>query len=82
LPSIETTYKLPKDPCVFSKNVDNQIREDILHHTGFSKANSLGKYLGADIAPRRTPRGYYSHIINKIQKQIEWLEASMFKLSW
>ena len=43
--------------CVyFSKNVDTQLREDILHHTGFNQVNSFGLYLWANLAPGRRLR--------------------------
>ena len=32
-----------KTQVYFSKNVDNQLREDIIQHTGFNQVNSLGK---------------------------------------
>jgi hypothetical protein len=59
-----------KTQIFFSKNVDNQLRQDILQHTGFIQANSLGRYLGANICPGRTTRGHFSHIINKIQNRL------------
>ncbi|GAU36899.1 hypothetical protein TSUD_220680 [Trifolium subterraneum] len=56
-----------KTQIFFSKNVEPQLRDDILQHTGYTIVNSLGKYLGANIAPGRATRGKFSHIIGKIQ---------------
>jgi len=58
-----------KTQVYFFKNVDNQLREDIIQHTGFIQVNSLGKYLRANIAPGRTSRGHFNHIINKIKNK-------------
>ncbi|WJX23885.1 hypothetical protein P8452_13067 [Trifolium repens] len=59
-----------KTEVFFSKNVDHQLREDILNHTGFTQVNTVGTYLGASIAPGRTTRGKFNHIIGKIQNRL------------
>jgi hypothetical protein len=59
-----------KTQIFFSKNVDQQLKDDILQHTGFTQVNSLGKYLGANIAPGRTTRGKFQHIISKMQNRL------------
>ncbi|MCI13457.1 RNA-directed DNA polymerase (Reverse transcriptase) [Trifolium medium] len=59
-----------KTQVYFSKNVDQRTKEDILQHTGFSQVDSLGKYLGANIAPERTTRGKFQHIIGKMQDKL------------
>jgi len=59
-----------KTHIFFSKNVDNQLHHDILQHTSFTQANSLGKYLGANVCLGRTTKGHFSHIINKIQNRL------------
>ncbi|CAJ2637065.1 unnamed protein product [Trifolium pratense] len=59
-----------KTQVFFSKNVDQQLREDILHHTGFAQATTVDTYLGASIAPGRTTRGKFRHIIDKIQNKL------------
>jgi hypothetical protein len=46
-----------KTQVFFSKNVDNELKEEILQHTGFSQVNNFGKYLGANIELGRTSRG-------------------------
>ncbi|GAU47272.1 hypothetical protein TSUD_280950 [Trifolium subterraneum] len=53
-----------KTQVYFSKNVDQRTKVDILQHTGFTHVNSLGKYLEANIAPGRTTRGKFQHIID------------------
>ncbi|PNX85610.1 ribonuclease H, partial [Trifolium pratense] len=58
-----------KTQVYFSKNVDQHTKDDILQHTGFTHVNSLGKYLGANIAPGRT-RGKFQHIIGKLQNKL------------
>jgi hypothetical protein len=45
-----------KKEIYFSKNVDQQLRDDILHHTGFKYINNINKYLGANIIPSRATR--------------------------
>jgi len=50
--------------------VDNQLREEILLHTGFSHVNSLGRYLGANLATGRYTRGHFKHIVEKIQNKL------------
>jgi len=59
-----------KTQIFFSKNVDQQLREDILQHTRYTLVISLGKYLGANIDPGRTTRGKFNHIIEKIQSRL------------
>ncbi|CAJ2657953.1 unnamed protein product [Trifolium pratense] len=59
-----------KTQIFFSKNVDQRTRDDIVHHTGFTQVNNLGKYLGANIAPSRSTRGKFQHIIGKIQNRL------------
>ncbi|GAU35182.1 hypothetical protein TSUD_319920 [Trifolium subterraneum] len=59
-----------KTQVYFSKNVDQRTKDDILQHTGFTHVNSLGKYLGANIAPGRTTRGKFQHIIGKMQDKL------------
>ncbi|WJX23235.1 hypothetical protein P8452_12461 [Trifolium repens] len=59
-----------KTQIFFSKNVDQQLKDDILQHTGFTHVDSLGKYLGANIAPGRTTRGKFQHIISKMQNRL------------
>jgi hypothetical protein len=59
-----------KTEIFFSKNVDQQLRNDIVHHTGYTPATSLGKYLGANISPGRTTRGKFNHIIGKMQNRL------------
>ncbi|GAU31065.1 hypothetical protein TSUD_322020 [Trifolium subterraneum] len=43
----------------FSKNVDEQLKSDIVQHTGYTPVNSFDKYLGANIASGRTTRGKF-----------------------
>jgi len=59
-----------KTHVYFSKNVDTQLREEILQHTGFNQVNSLGRYLGANLATGRSSRGHFNHIVNKIQSKL------------
>ncbi|GAU36844.1 hypothetical protein TSUD_213680 [Trifolium subterraneum] len=59
-----------KTQIFFSKNVDQRTRDDIVQHTGFTQVNNLGKYLGANIAPGRSTRGKFQHIIGKIQNRL------------
>ncbi|CAJ2634326.1 unnamed protein product [Trifolium pratense] len=59
-----------KTQIFFSKNVDQQLKGDILQHTGFTQVDSLGKYLEANIAPGRTTRGKFEHIISKMQNRL------------
>jgi hypothetical protein len=40
-----------KTQIFFSRNVDQQLKDDILQHVGYTPVISLGKYLGANIAP-------------------------------
>ena len=35
-----------KTKIYFSKNVDQQLKEDILQHTGYKHVNNMGRYLG------------------------------------
>jgi hypothetical protein len=68
--------------CVyFSKNVDTQLREDILHHTGFNQVNSLGMYLGANLDPGRSLRGKFNHIVNKIQRKLNGWKQQCLSLA-
>lgn len=69
-----------KTQIFFSKNVDN-LRDDILHHTGFSHVNSLGKYLGANISSRRANRGHFNHIIQKIQTRLSGWKQQCLSLA-
>ena len=59
-----------KTQIFFSKNVDHQLRDDIVQHTGYTPVISLGKYLGANIDPGKTTRGKLNHIIEKIQSRL------------
>ena len=59
-----------KTQIFFSKNVDQQLRDDILHHTGYTPVIHLGKYLGANIDPGKTTRGKFNHNIEKIQSRL------------
>jgi hypothetical protein len=59
-----------KTQIFFSRNVDQQLKDDILQHTGYTPVISLGKYLGANIAAGRTTRGKFNHIIEKIQNRL------------
>jgi hypothetical protein len=59
-----------KTEIYFSKNVDQQLREDIVHHTGYKQVNNMGRYLGANIDPGRATRGKFSNIIDKIQNRL------------
>jgi len=59
-----------KTQIYFSKNVDNQLREEILLHTGFSHVNSVGRYLEANLATGRSTRGHFKHIVEKIQNKL------------
>jgi len=45
--------------------VDNQLRDDILLHTGFSHVNSLGKYLGANLTTVDPLEGLLSTLSRK-----------------
>lgn len=53
---------------IFPKNVDNQLPEEILQHTIFSKATSMGGCLGENIAVIRPVRGHFNHITPKFNK--------------
>jgi hypothetical protein len=59
-----------KTQIFFSKNVDNQLRDDILLHIGFSHVNSFGRYLGANLTTGRSTRGHFKHIVQKIQNKL------------
>ncbi|CAJ2669949.1 unnamed protein product [Trifolium pratense] len=59
-----------KTEIYFSKNVDQQLREDILNHTGYKHVNNIGRYLGANISPGRSTRGKFHNIIDKIQNKL------------
>ena len=45
--------------------MDNQLRDDILLHTGFSHVNSLGKYLGANLTTVDPLEGLLSTLSRK-----------------
>ncbi|GAU48589.1 hypothetical protein TSUD_405790 [Trifolium subterraneum] len=59
-----------KTQIFFSKNVDEQVKNDIVQHTGYTPVNGFDKYLGANIASGRTTRGKFNHIIGKIQNRL------------
>ncbi|GAU42748.1 hypothetical protein TSUD_77850 [Trifolium subterraneum] len=59
-----------KTEIYFSKNVDQQLKEDILQHTCFKHVNNIGKYLGANITHGRATRGKFKNIIDKIQNRL------------
>jgi hypothetical protein len=59
-----------KTQIFFSKNVDEQLKSDIVQHTGYTPVINFGKYLGANIDSGRTTRGKFNHIIVKIQNKL------------
>lgn len=59
-----------KTQIFFSKSTEQQLRDEILQHTGFSQAPSLGRYLGANLSRGRSSRGHFKHIIDKIQSKL------------
>ncbi|PNX73125.1 ribonuclease H [Trifolium pratense] len=59
-----------KTEIYFSKNVDKQLMEDILKHTGYTQVNNIDRYLGANISPGRTTRGKFNNIIDKIRNRL------------
>jgi hypothetical protein len=59
-----------KTEIYFSKNVDQQLREEILHHTGYKHVNNMGRYLGVNFSPGRTTGGKFNNIIEKIQNRL------------
>jgi len=59
-----------KTQIYFSKNVHNQLREEILLHIGFSHVNSLGRYLGANLTTGRSIRGHFKHIEEILQFKV------------
>jgi len=62
----------------FSKYVDRQLRDDILQHTMFMQIDSLGKYMGENIALVRTTKEKFQH--NWLDtKLIDCVEAPVFE---
>ncbi|GAU37815.1 hypothetical protein TSUD_276320 [Trifolium subterraneum] len=59
-----------KTQIFFSKNVDQQLKSDIVQHTGYTPVVSLGKYLGANIDLWRSTRGKFNYILEKIQNRL------------
>lgn len=59
-----------KTQIYFSKNMDNQLHEEILLHTSFTHVNSLGRYLGANLVTGRSTKGHFRHIADKIQNKL------------
>jgi len=64
-----------------SKNVDDQLRDDILLHTGFSHVNSLGRYLGANLITGRSTRGHFKHIVQNIQNKLSGWKQQCLSLA-
>jgi len=59
-----------KTEIYFSKNVYQQLKEDILQHTGYNHVNNMGWYSGANISPGRATRGKFHNVIDKIQNKL------------
>jgi len=70
-----------KTRIFFSKNVDDNLRDDILQHTGFSHVNSLGKYMGANISSGRANRGHFNHTIQKVQNRFSGWKQQCLSLA-
>lgn len=58
-----------KTQIFFSKNVDQQLRNDMLQHITYTMVTNVDRYLGANIDPGMTTRGKFNHIIGKIQSK-------------
>jgi hypothetical protein len=73
--------KINNQKTQFSKNVDSQLRDDILLHTGFSHVTNLGRYLGANLANGRSTRGHFKHIVHKIQNKLSGWKQQCLSLA-
>jgi hypothetical protein len=70
-----------KTQIFFSKNVDSQLRDDILLHAGFFHVTNLGRYLGANLANGRSTRGHFKHIVHKIQNKLSGWKQQCLSLA-
>jgi len=66
---------------IHCKNIDIQLRKEILHHTRFNQVNSLGMYLGANLSPRKSLRGKFNHIVSKIQSKVNGRKKQCLSLA-
>ncbi|XP_061343679.1 uncharacterized protein LOC133289698 [Gastrolobium bilobum] len=61
---------LEKTIIFFSKNTQEEIKEDIILASGFKKAESLGKYLGAMLDHGRNKRRNYEGVIRRVRQRL------------
>lgn len=59
-----------KTQIYFSANIDSQLRQEIMQHTGFIKVHSLEKCLRANITHDKSYRNIFRHIIEQVQHQL------------
>jgi len=62
----------------FSKNVNQQLKDDILQHTSYKHVNNMGRYLWENISLGKATSGKFHNIIDKIQKILsDWKQQCL-----
>lgn len=64
-----------KTSIMFSKNVEEQLRDALILRCGFTRVEELGRYLGLNIRYGRKCRGNYQFLVDKIQKRLSSWKA-------
>lgn len=71
---------LNKTSILFSKNVTNVVKQELVSMSGFKEVNTLGKYLGVPLLGRSPKRTYYHYLIEQVnQKLAGWKARQLSK---
>ncbi|GLT46247.1 hypothetical protein SLA2020_200180 [Shorea laevis] len=65
----------------FSKNVPSSLRGEICSIMGFMQKDTIGKYLGIPISPKRPCKQDFSFILEKVRAKLEGWKARYFSLA-
>jgi hypothetical protein len=70
-----------KTSIMFSRNVDSQVKEELVRQSGFNEALSLGKYLGVPLVGRAPKRADYNYLISQVKSKLSNWKAKQLSFA-
>ncbi|PNX54419.1 hypothetical protein L195_g048038 [Trifolium pratense] len=67
---------IEKTSVLFSKNVPQSIKNQLLRQSGFKEAVSLGKYLGIPLLGKAPRRGDFAHLVDSVKAKLTRWKAT------
>ncbi|RYR39566.1 hypothetical protein Ahy_A09g045127 isoform B [Arachis hypogaea] len=70
-----------KTSIVFTRNVSNQIKQEMYSISGFKESKELGRYLGAMINNNRKGKDNYKDVMDRVQNKLKGWKSNCLSLA-